>query len=339
MKLLPLLPNSLKSAIGAKTSKRVAKAASAPTIMEASQTMEGKALVVQKLASWLNIYLGATNLGGAEIDQLGRFLARNYPKFSPEDIEAALEALAAKKLPLDVKAYYGITSAVQLGQIIDAYKVVRFKVLGALERAEAKAAQEEKDIQSRKDYVSAVEEKKVRELKELHREAKAGMPAFTSWDELPEYAYRLEYDFAVKNGLINPTADQKWAAWHAARPFAERKTATIMAVERKEAPMLLLKQIQAGAYQGDVKVYQEHIAKKILLIDLLLGDLDYPKYTGDLSSLEERAQERREREIKIGKMKAAKAAEELAKEEKAAQEKQAKINRMMKKYQSKASKK
>lgn len=276
--MLPLLPPSLKMEIGAKTSKRLARAASLPTIVAASQTPDGRALVAKKLAGWLNVYLGATNLGGPEIAQLGRFLARNYPDFSPEDIEAALEALASKKLPLTATAYYGVTSAAQLGQILDAYKQMRSKVLGALERAEAKAAQEEEDVKRRKDYVSAVEEKRVKELKELHREAKAGMPAFTSWDQLPEYTYKLEYDFAVKNGLINPSPEQKWAAWHAARPFAEKKAARRLAAERKTSLLVMYKDIQGGAHNEAVKSDQEQIAKKMILIDLLLGDLESPKY-------------------------------------------------------------
>ena len=121
-----------------------------------------------------------------EIYQAGaQFILNNFGFLSIADIKQAFELAAAKRLQVDLKAYYGTFDIEAIGELLNAYKLFRNTALNAVQSAIKKEQQRQQEEAQKEMKNADARAAFCAEVLKWVAMAKEEIPPFDTWQEIP----------------------------------------------------------------------------------------------------------------------------------------------------------
>ena len=190
-------------------------------------------------------YLGIkqdTNNGIAIGESIG-FVLSKFPMLGIEEIREAFELASIGYFEgVELKAYFGAFTISLLGAVLSAYLKYRNGIVAEMLNASEMAEKEAKKAIEAEEKNKAARAYAIQVINEALEMAKDGFQKWESAKEIPSnYS-----DIALKNGLINPSKEQKLQIWIDAQAEAKKEFIDIAMnpndiKSSREAKMILAK--------------------------------------------------------------------------------------------------
>ena len=207
-----------------------------------------------------------------------QFIIENFSWISINEIDEAFALASSGKIKANLKAYYGTFSIEAIGELLQAYKAYRNRVLAAVEEEIKKKKREEEEKINKEMLNDEARAAFCAEVLKWVAMANEDCPPFEDWREIPS----IKAEAAFKSGAIIFEGEEskiKAEIWRKAGKITldemQRETRQEIDEGRKGASSIkaLLKTIKEGqkpkGYEGKrQKIYSQ----------LLLWEFIKPKY-------------------------------------------------------------
>lgn len=202
------------------------------------------------------------------------FILDNFAWISAKEIDEAFALASSGKIKANLKAYYGTFSIEAIGELLQAYKVYRNRVLAAVQEEikrkekeeEEKANREMKNLQARAEFC--------KEVLTWVAMSNEDCPPFEDWREIPS----IKAEAAFKSGAIIFEGDEakiKAEIWRKAGSLTlkemERETRQEIEEGRKGQSSIkaLLKTIKEGQKPKGYEGKRQKIYSQLLLWEFI----------------------------------------------------------------------
>jgi hypothetical protein len=208
-----------------------------------------------------SIYFGATNTDEAVFPEMVRFTMDHFAHLAPEEIREAFRLHAAGKLGTEKEAYRGLFTVNMLGAILGHYDGYRQNIACEIAREEMRMDGER--IQREKAEANKDFDKDRAMRENLERWKQTGPPALKDFPIGPMF-----FDWLYKNGMINPTEQERKATlYNAAQIEIERLQDEIAGMTNASRATIQDKRDRiaklAGEMTAENREYLKNTAKRL----------------------------------------------------------------------------
>lgn len=191
------------------------------------QVMQARESVLSMLYLCTTTYMGVQNSKTeAMLYQKGaQFIIDNFSWISVPEIDQAFGLASAKRINIDLTAYYGTFSLDLIGSLLRAYQKYRNRVLAEVQKQINEKAKQEKEAEDLAMKNELAKAEFCTEVLKWVAMANDGFYPFEHWSEIPSVKARA----AFKAEAIAVEADHKKEIWKRAGVEAMRK------IEREKA--------------------------------------------------------------------------------------------------------
>lgn len=207
--------------------------------------MASREAIISMLYLCTSLYMGVQNNKQDPMlyKKGAQFIIDQYSWISVNELDLAFSLASARKIEVDLNAYYGTFSLEVVGKLLREYQRYRNKVLAAVEKEiEDKAKAEREEIE--KDMKNQVAQAEFcKEVMKWVAMANEGFPPFDHWNEIPSVKSRA----AFQAGALKVEAEQKKELWAKAGELAMKE------IVSEKAAKVARGQLSSGNYKDFAK--------------------------------------------------------------------------------------